>query len=120
MRLQEITVGGMVIPEHPDTIFINADNPRPLFAVAGHELMHTLEHNHPDLHLFYLNALSQNSAGLEQYLQEINKTRKRAKLEPLTRQEVFKEFASDFAGDSFMDPNFSVSDKARQINQTTA
>jgi len=100
-------IGGMVNSNYPDTLYINVKNKVPVLATAGHELLHTLEHNQPDLYEFYIkNLVKYTGKGFDKYLDFVNETRRIAILEPLTRLEAFKEFASDFAGDAFVDPNF--------------
>lgn len=47
-------LNGIFIPSLSNTIFINKNAERPMMFLAGNELTHTIEENHPDLYEFLI------------------------------------------------------------------
>jgi len=99
---------GITFSNLPDTIFVNADSKNPLLAVAGHEVFHTLQIQHPDLHKELIKNLSAKTlrAKFSKYLDRLNFSRKQAGMPEANEIAAYNEFLGDFLGDQFLDPKF--------------
>lgn len=90
-----------------NTLYVNVDGTKPIMAVLGHELLHSLRHSQRTLYNNLLDALRNNLHGVGRYADVINEKRTRAGLDAITdADEMTEELLADVAGDNFMDADF--------------
>jgi N12 class adenine-specific DNA methylase len=97
---------GMQADYLPGYIFINENTTRPIMAVLGHELLHSLRVDHPAL---YAKLSDRVRAMLENpgaYGQLLNARRASRGMAPLTFDKLREELIADIVGDNFTDPRF--------------
>ena len=100
-------VGGTIIPEAENTIFLNAGRDGILLSVTGHELLHELKDNHPDLYQFLLDSESDNIKNFDLYLNDVlGASREDAGLNTPEGVYAYEECFADFMGDQLTNPDF--------------
>lgn len=90
---------GIVLPKAlPQYIFINKNTDRPHMAVLGHELVHHMSKNNPELYLKFVNAI-------RPYIQE-NYPDFAKKFKGMDNAAIREEFLGEVVSDGFMQPAF--------------
>lgn len=90
----------------PGMIFVSENTTRPIQAVLGHELTHSMRADHPELY----NRLGDRLRGLLEepgrYGEHLNSRRAARGMEPLNFDKLREELIADIVGDNFTDPQF--------------
>ena len=89
-----------------DAIFVNEAATRPIEAVIGHELLHSLRAQHPDLYDRLKARLDGMLKNPDEYMQALQARRRRNNLPDLTEGKLSEELIADIVGDNFTDPVF--------------
>ncbi len=100
------TVDGLFNRYFPNTIFINAKASDPLRNVVGHEILHSLRANEPDLYAYIDKMLREDTVNFQGYIDNINRQLDEIGLAPLSDNIAHEEFYADFMGQQFMNPEF--------------
>lgn len=98
---------GMVVNEAPNVLFINENTTRPIMAVMGHELTHSMRLTNPDLYdklEARIMALVKNPAAADR--EGLNLRRIAAGLPELNSDKLREEFVANVVGDNFSNPAF--------------
>ena len=82
-----------------DKILISVDSPRPELAVFGHELIHEMRSDAPELH-------KSLTAELGQYVKDFGDYPRRGTNPSMTEKDLVGDFIPDVAGDQFIKPEF--------------
>lgn len=90
----------------PDAIFISESTTRPLMAVLGHELLHTMRRDHLGLYRGLGDRLSGMLVEPGSYGQLLNARRRARGLPELGFDKLREELIADIVGDNFTDPIF--------------
>lgn len=87
-----------------DRLFVNVDAPKPLDAVIGHELLHSLRNKAPAVYDKLVHALGSalDTEGMAAYKQELVDRGYRADLP----EKLHEEMIADILSDHFVDPKF--------------
>lgn len=86
---------------YPDTIFLNVQSPAPHFQTLGHELMHQLQMNEPELFAEFLGELRPYITKIEDY-----KLLMMRNGDFVNDPQMFREFTAEFIEHRFMDQKF--------------
>jgi hypothetical protein len=107
-----VGIGGASTDQFPDTIFLNANNPRPLFSVLGHELAHNLRRDNPGLYRELV-------AAIQPYINSrYGEFGEEAVARYLTDKDAIKEeFIGEVLADGFTEQSFwnSVAEKNKNL-----
>jgi len=87
-------------------IFLNKNSERPLLIVMGHESLHKLKENAPDLYKKLDKILKGKELEFDKYMKNLNSARKAGGIEILNTEEVREEFIADFVGEAMAKPTF--------------
>lgn len=93
---------GFFDPNRPDTIFINTDTPAPHLTVFGHELMHALKNQRPDLYKKFVEVARPSRTVLidnKTFLEGRNG-------HGVTDEENVEEFLADYIGAKLTEKGF--------------
>lgn len=101
-----IGANGLTLPSNPNAIFINVNADAPVLAVAGHELLHTLQFRYPRVYEKLYNALKSNTKAFDEYYAKLSRNREKAGHKALTKEQAFNELLADFTGDQISRPEF--------------
>ncbi|MBA3622929.1 MAG: PLxRFG domain-containing protein [Methylibium sp.] len=88
----------------PGAVFIRADSDKPHMAILGHELLHQLRKNRPDLYAALNTRLSKLLKNEQRFVDALDA--KYAGTPKGTPGNVLEELHADIVGDNFMDPEF--------------
>lgn len=97
-----VGVNGAVLPSDQSTFYINVNASRPMMSVAGHEIMHLIEKNYPDLYKLLTDSLNKNVVDFPEWVRLYNKRRVEHGHDTVSDEVARKELFSDFAGESFL------------------
>lgn len=89
-----------------DFIFIDVDSDKPVMGVLGHELLHRLRANRPDLYDSLRATLGTVLKDQASYGAVINAKRVAKNMEPLSDDVMTEELIADVVGDEFTEPDF--------------
>lgn len=96
---------GATLPSTPNVIYIDANSSKPHMVVVGHELVHVLRRDHPDIYTRFVEATSNLVQNYEEYRSCLDSlTAKEGKR--LSDSRAYEEFLGDFVGDQGLDPVF--------------
>ena len=110
---------GAVVPRLKDTILINENQKANALFILGHELLHTLKIDRPELYQQFGEYVAGGVTGYKKFATEYRETVPGAK-----DMEIVEELLSDFSGEQFTDPvflaklrkdNFTLFDKIAEI-----
>lgn len=104
-----IKFNGVTLPRDPKTIYISIDSKNPFMGVVGHELLHTLRTQHPDLytHLAGVARSHMKSSGFTDFaVREDAKVKDNSGGRRLTDDKMFEEMVANVVGEAFLDPAF--------------
>lgn len=90
----------------PDRIFLRFDMDKPHLAVFGHELLHTMRQDRPDLYEKLADRIRAITVGRAERDERLQQKYDRLGLPRLTADKVEEEFIADVVGDNFTDPEF--------------
>lgn len=87
--------------------FVNADSDTPLLAVAGHEMVHDMRAERPDLYKELADEI-EKQGDLDRYLTQLKKNASASGFDPesVSRTEAHEELVADAVGDAMVDPDF--------------
>lgn len=96
--LSENDFGAVTNSGIPDTVFLNVRSPRSLQGLAGHELLHHLENENPDLYARLDSLLQPEIVRMDQARRQYQAYR--------TDSSIRAEIYADLLGESMQDPAF--------------
>lgn len=106
-ELAENTFSGLNIPEYPEAIYVSASCEHPCLNIIGHELLHSLKQDNPEL---YWNEIFQpmiiyfqNEIGYKEYIDDLRMESGQSKMD---LEIVYEEILADTLGDNFTNPDF--------------
>lgn len=98
-------------------VYVNVEATKPILAVIGHELLHTMAYSQRAIYSNLLTSIRGLLMNQSAYADKINKKLTDAGLNAITDPNVMtEELVADIVGDNFMDPEFW---KALQAEQPT-
>jgi len=100
---------GVALPTDPKTIYVNIDSQNPFMGVAGHELLHTLRMQHPELYdrLAALARTHIKTTGYAEFARKLDKQISDNQADKrLDDDKMFEEMVANIVGDAMMDPAF--------------
>jgi hypothetical protein len=101
---------GVTLPRDPKTIYVNIDSKNPFMGVVGHELLHTLRTQQPELYdqLADLVRPYLKRNGLEDFADKLNaQIRSNKGDRKLSGDKMFEEMVANIVGEAFLDPAFT-------------
>ena len=99
-------INGVALSSRPDLLFMNAGTKRPVMSVLGHELLHQMRRDKPELYDRLAERLDALIKDPGEHFREIAKTYNNAALTVPSAQTVREELVADIVGDNFTDPAF--------------
>jgi len=110
-------VGGFVIPNKPGTIYVNSKADVPHMKVMGHELLHTLRRDNPEIYNDLVKALKPMLKDYKPYKKWVNAAQRKVKQPDLNNAQIEEELVADLLGDSIADPQFwnKLEDKSPKL-----
>ncbi len=93
---------GFFDPNRPDTIFINTNTPAPHLTIFGHELMHAIKNQRPDLYKKFVSAARYEDNAFDdngKYLEKIYGHK-------VSDEENLEEFSADYIGAKLTEKDF--------------
>ena len=99
-------VNGLHSSTDPNVLFVNANASRPHMAVLGHEFLHGLRADRPDLYEALRDRIRTLAPGRAEHGQTLQQRRQRFGMEALAADKLEEEFLADVMGDSWMDAGF--------------
>lgn len=97
---------GIIHPNTPDTLVLNANSTRPVMAVLGHELLHRLRSTSPGVYNGLKQRLDAVMTSDNAYATKLNAARAARNLKPLDSDVLAEERIADVVGDFFTDRGF--------------
>jgi hypothetical protein len=88
------------------TVVIDVGTPKPVMAVLGHELLHTLRAGNPAIYADLKARLDKVMKSNAPYAQQLNARRAKRGLGPLSEDVLAEERIADVVGDQFTEPAF--------------
>lgn len=95
----DFQINGVMVPNIPDTIFIDVNTNKAAHIVMGHELSHHMEQDVPEVYQAMVDALMPMIRDVDAYRASRN-------LGDMKRENVIKEIVGDIVGDNFAKPEF--------------
>lgn len=99
-------VNGVALASRPDVLFLNAGTRRPVMAVLGHELLHQMRRDRPELYDRLAERLDALIKDPGEHFREIFQRYNTAGITAPSPQKVREELVADIVGDNFTDPAF--------------
>lgn len=90
----------------PHSIFINEATSRPIMAVIGHEMTHSLRQDHPEVYRQLSNRLGALLEEPGRYHEQLAKLRAKRGMEAISFDKIREELYADIVGDHFTHPQF--------------
>ncbi len=97
---------GAYLPSAPDTLFLSTKTERPVLAVTGHELLHAMRRDRPDIYADLRDTLGAVMKDERGYFDELNAKREKRGMKPLDNDVLSEELIADIVGDRFTEPAF--------------
>lgn len=99
---------GVVIPENEEVIYVNAEADKPVMAIAGHEFMHGLRRDNPQLYGQALDAMAYvvGDTNYDNFVNDFNAKTDANGEQRQTESVIAEELMADILGDNFMRPEF--------------
>ncbi len=97
---------GMQVDYVPGSIFVSESTTRPMMGVLGHELLHSMSQDHPELYRKLGDRLRSMLENPGRYGELLNKRRATKGLPALSFDKLREELIADIVGDNFTDPAF--------------
>lgn len=100
---------GVLLPRDPKTLYINIDSTNPYMGVVGHELLHALRIQHPELYdqLSDLARKHLKTTGFAEFANKLDaQISKNTGDQRLTDDKMFEEMVANVNGEAFLDPKF--------------
>ena len=94
---------GVVIGNRPDTIFVNEDSEQAHISVIGHEMVHEMRKDNPELFEQVVESLRSvvDNEGFNRYKNQLDANRDREGMSPLDANGVREEFVADLMADNW-------------------
>ncbi len=93
-----LAFNGAVLPSDPSTIYINVATREPHLAVFGHELVHTLRSDNPELYQKFSDLMDTLIQDEDLYRDRLNALREAAGLSPANAAAAREDLLGDFIG----------------------
>ena len=100
------SVGGFMFPGVKNEIYINAQGVRGVPFLVGHETLHQLEANHPEIYNWLVSKVIIPSEAFAKFKQETIEARGDSTTAIDTDAKFIAEYLGDFTGKQFQDPVF--------------
>ena len=97
---------GMTIVETPGVIYVNAKSPVPHLHTLGHELIHTLKAEEPDLYQKLLSTTDDLIQNYEAYQKLLDRSSLATGIPTEVGDAVKEELYADFTGEQFLNKDF--------------
>lgn len=97
---------GVVHDSIPGVVFLDVNADKPAWAVFGHELMHQLRRDRPDIYGDLVTALRPILRNTIRHSERLSELRARHGRPPLEEGFAFEELMADVLGDRFLEPQF--------------
>ena len=114
-----VSFNGAVLPRDAKTIYVNIDSANPFMGVVGHELLHTLRAEHPELYdrLAGIARDRLKTTGFVDFAEILDRQISENRADKrLSDDKMFEEMVANVLGDAFLDPAFVA--ELRQQDQT--
>ena len=100
--------GGVYLPEQPGKVFVNVRRAHEVgfLQLAGHELLHDLKRDRPDLYHWFVAQADQYLTNVEDYRQRLNVLSEENGIAAHSLQSAKEELIADFTGDALADTQF--------------
>ena len=98
--------GGVYISDRPGEVFVNIRNNSGFIQLAGHELLHELQHSRPDLYKWFVKEADSYLVNVEEYRERRNLLGKATGEGHYDLTQAKNEILADFAGDTLADEQF--------------
>ena len=100
--------GGVYLPEQPGKVFVNVRRAHEtgFLQLAGHELLHDLKRDRPDLYHWFVAQADQYLTNVEDYRQRLNVLSEENGIAAHSLQSAKEELIADFTGDALADTQF--------------
>ena len=95
----DFDINGVMLPNIPDTIFIDVRTKKYAHAVIGHELSHHMEQDAPKVYRDMVDALMP-------LIKDVDAYKEAKELDDMPRKRVIKEIVGDLMGDNFTEQKF--------------
>lgn len=97
-----------IYDESSNTIFINENSADPFATVLGHETLHQMRRDAPDLYSRLSDVIQGNEIGFDAWLDNLNELRVASGMKELSKEDALarEEFIADFTGSQFRDAAF--------------
>lgn len=96
---------GIYVPSNRKTVYVNTQANVGFVNIAGHELLHDLKRNRPDLYSYLLDNARQHFKNFEGYRTKLDSLLQKGESKH-TNSQLEEELIADFMGDSIADPDF--------------
>ena len=97
---------GVMADYLPGMVFVNENTTRPIMAVLGHELTHSMRQSNPALYERLHDRLRGMLEEPGRYHEQLNRRREARGMDPLSYDKLREELLADIVGDNFTDPAF--------------
>jgi N12 class adenine-specific DNA methylase len=94
-------INGLTNPATGTEIFVNINSTDPLISIVGHELIHQLKANHPDLYEFLTYQIEVSDQNFNKYVATLTGSREGSFTSVSDQDVLYEEFIGDFAADQF-------------------
>jgi len=107
----DLEINGTIIKGQEGTLYINKNSDKPHLAIMGHELLHEMKRDKPEIYEDLKKAVTPMLKDYKPYRKWLNANQK------LKKDEVIEEIIADSAGDSFLDSKFwdQMADKSPKL-----
>ncbi len=99
-------INGVALASRPDVLFLNAGTRRPIMSVLGHELLHQMRRDRPELYDRLAERLDALIKDPGEHFREISARYNTAGIITPSPQKIREELVADIVGDNFTDPAF--------------
>lgn len=97
---------GVMLRGENGGIYVNVNNKNPVVSIVGHELLHAMRREHPDLYQQLYDAAYPEMRGIEKYREWLDAAHEKEGYAPVSDSILHEEILGDFMGDQFMEPEF--------------
>jgi len=97
---------GVFVDEASDVIFVNENSDTPVIEIIGHEMLHSMKLERPDLYDHVIDVFSPMVSDFDNYKKNLNEARAEQGLGALDFKGVREEFVADLFGESWNTKEF--------------
>jgi hypothetical protein len=95
------SLSGYFVPADSKAIYLNAETTDPHLTILGHELLHALRHDVPDIYNGFVSHLQQT-----EYFDEFKRKLEESYGKDFTGDAAMEEYAASYVGAQFIEPRF--------------